>query len=70
MQKKQIISQPLKFKTKINTHRLFIKTVINYRGFKNIVKPLKRRIFSILLRPKIKYSFKITKQQKKVYLCI
>ena len=65
MQKKQIISQPLKFKTKIDTHRLFIKTVINYRGFKNIVKPLKRGLFLIFLALKNQDFFKTIKVRKK-----
>jgi predicted transcriptional regulator len=65
MQKKQIISQPLKFKTKTNIHRLFIKTVINYRAFKNIVKPLKRAVFFIFLKFKKQDFFKIIKYKKK-----
>jgi len=65
MQKKQIISQPLKFRLQINTHRLFIKTVINYKGFKNIVKPLKRGLFLIFLALKNQDFFKTIKVRKK-----
>lgn len=48
--KKQITLQPLKFNhSKINMHRLFMKTDTNYKGFKNNVKPQKYRSFSLFL---------------------